>query len=166
MSDCLPATFTLTPRSPLYQAPTPQNYPDTQESYIACYGTDVMVLPPYDFSSLYGADSLYFNSYTHADPTGDYKDWTNVMRVPHIAFYVDLRSFGTAKSLMLVFGFSCPNPARVLVYTYAGKIADQTLDPSDNQFLLEIESLASPLMLNFIHAGGEWVFKGLSGYVV
>jgi hypothetical protein len=36
----------------------------------------------------------------------------------------------------------------------------------DNQFLLEIESLDLPLNLYFIHAGGYWFFRGLSGYVV
>ena len=36
----------------------------------------------------------------------------------------------------------------------------------DNQFLLEIESLDLPFFLFFIHAGGNWFFTGLSGYVV
>jgi hypothetical protein len=33
-------------------------------------------------------------------------------------------------------------------------------------FFLEIESLDSGLALFFIHAGGHWFFKGLSGYMV
>jgi len=55
--------------------------------------------------------------------------------------------------------------ARVLVYSNAGLLQDQTLVYGDNQFLLEIESLDQPL-LAFIHAGGWWFFTGLSGYVV
>jgi hypothetical protein len=56
--------------------------------------------------------------------------------------------------------------ARVLVYSNAGLLQDQTLVYGDNQFLLEIESLDQPLFLAFIHAGGYWLFTGLSGYVV
>jgi hypothetical protein len=56
--------------------------------------------------------------------------------------------------------------ARVLVYTDAGLLKDQQLVYGDNQFLLEIESLDQPLWLYFIHAGGDWFFRGLSGYLV
>ena len=55
---------------------------------------------------------------------------------------------------------------RVLVYSNAGLLQDQTLVYGDNQFLLEIESLDLPFQLNFVHAGGDWFFRGLSGYVV
>jgi hypothetical protein len=54
----------------------------------------------------------------------------------------------------------------VLVYTDAGLLRDQTLVYGDNQLLFELESLNQPLYLYFIHAGGPWFFKGLSGYVV
>ena len=78
----------------------------------------------------------------------------------------DLTQYGTGKSLALVFGFQASATARVLVVSDAGLIKDQTLATTDNQFLLDIESLDNPLNLYFIHAGGEWFFKGLSGYVV
>ena len=55
---------------------------------------------------------------------------------------------------------------RVLVYSNAALLQDQKLVYGDNQFLLEIESLDSQFYLYFIHAGGYWFFRGLSGYVV
>ena len=55
---------------------------------------------------------------------------------------------------------------RLLVYSDAGLIQDQTLVYGDNQFMLEMESVDQPLFLYFIHASGYWFFKGLSGYVV
>jgi hypothetical protein len=75
------------------------------------------------------------------------------------------------KQLALIFGFDVmfnnfPPDTRVLVYTDNGLLKDQLLVYGDNQFLLEIESLDSPLQLYFIHAGGWWFFRGLSGYVV
>jgi hypothetical protein len=48
----------------------------------------------------------------------------------------------------------------------AGCGSDQQLVDGDNQFLFEIESLDLPFDLYFIHAGGHWFFRGLSGYVV
>jgi len=54
----------------------------------------------------------------------------------------------------------------VLVYSEAGLHKEQQLVYGDNQFLLEIESLDLPLHLYFIHTGGNWFFRGLSGYVV
>lgn len=55
---------------------------------------------------------------------------------------------------------------RVLVYSDAGLLKDQQIVIDDNQFLVEIESLDLPFYLYFIHAGGYWLFRGLSGYVV
>ena len=76
---------------------------------------------------------------------------------------------GANKSLALIFGFdvfSATNPGgRVLVYSDAGLLKDQQLVYGDNQFLLEIESLDLPFYVYFIHAGGNWFFRGLSGYV-
>jgi hypothetical protein len=54
----------------------------------------------------------------------------------------------------------------VLVYSDAGLLKDQQLVYGDNQFLLEVESLELSFMVHFIHAGGNWFFRGLSGYVV
>ena len=73
--------------------------------------------------------------------------------------------------LALIFGFDVlynTLPGHVLVYSDAGLLSggDQTLVYGDNQFLLEIESLDLPFNLYFIHAGGYWFFRGLSGYVV
>ncbi len=87
-----------------------------------------------------------------------------------IALYNYPANVAVQKQLALIFGFDV-NPAtaingRVLIYSDAGLISDQILLPGDNQFLIEIESIKYPISLYFIHAGGYWFFKGLSGYVV
>jgi len=88
----------------------------------------------------------------------------------HLELSIDLSSYAAAhKQLALIFGFDAFTPGfdgRVLVYSNAGLLQDQMLVYGDNQFLLEIESLDLPLFLYFIHAGGYWFFRGLSGYVV
>ena len=157
---CLDATFTLTPRSPYYLL-------GNQWSEVFCYGADFFAAYPYDFSSLYSADRFFFHVYTAADPNINYAQWVNRMRVPFLEFIGDLSvQGGTAKQLALIFGFEAVSNGRVLVYTDAGLISDQTLAVTDNQFLLEIEAPAQPIFLYFIHAGGDWFFRGLSGYVV
>jgi hypothetical protein len=118
-------------------------------------------------SSLYSGDAFFFTSETAADPGGDYTQWVNRVKAPLLKAYVDMTAFGAAKQLALIFGFQAASPdARVQVYTDAQKITDQTLALTDNQFLLQIDSLDTPLWLYFIHTGGSWFFKGLSGYVV
>lgn len=157
---CLDATFTLTPKHPLYNAG-----PDNQ-SWLSCYGAEFLAFSPYDYSSLYAADSLFFGYFAAADPAANYSVWLNRTKVPRVELGAFLTQYGTGKSLALVFGFEALSTGRVLVGSDAGLIKDQTLASSDNQFILEIESLDNPLYLYFIHAGGEWFFKGLSGYVV
>jgi hypothetical protein len=157
---CLNATFTLTPKSPWYH-PIFSSW----QCSLVCYGADFLTFSPYDFSSLYSANCFYFDTTTAADPTIDYSQFANRMRVPFIELYAELW-WGTAKQLALIFGFQAATNGRVLVYTDAGLISNQTLAPTDNQFLLEIDSLASPFHLYFIHAGGSWSFTGLSGYMV
>src|SRR5215510_414180 len=130
---CLDATFTLTPRSPMYYAAW------NQESAITCYGAAFYAYNPYDFSSLYSANRFFFDTYTAADPNIDYTQWINRMRAPFIEHYVDLSGYGTAKQLALIFGFEAVSNGRVLVYNDAGLISDQTLATNDNQFLLEID---------------------------
>jgi len=157
---CLDATFTLTPRSPYYYAA------GNQWSELFCFGADFYAGYPYDFSSLYSADRFFFQTYTAANPNIDYAQWVNRIKVPFLEFIADLSAQGTAKQLALIFGFEAAYNGRVLVYTDAGLISDQTLAPGDNQFLLEIEVPAQSFNLYFIHAGGNWFFRGLSGYVV
>ena len=38
--------------------------------------------------------------------------------------------------------------------------------PAIDQLLLELETLDTAARLYFIHAGGDWFFKGISGYAV
>jgi hypothetical protein len=69
---------------------------------------------------------------------------------------------------VLIFGFDVWafwSTGRVLVYNDSIKLKDQQLVYGDNQFVLEIDSLDQALYLYFIHAGGSWFFRGLSGYV-
>jgi hypothetical protein len=79
-----------------------------------------------------------------------------------------LQDYGAQKQLALVFGFRVlySTTGHVLVYSDAGLIHDRVLVTGDNQFLLEIDSLTLPFNLYFIHAGGFWVFKGITGYVI
>jgi hypothetical protein len=157
---CLDATFTLTPKSPFHNAGP------SDQAWLACYGSTFFASSPWDFSSLYGADSIFYSYSMAADPTVNYSNWLNRMKVPRVELEAFLWQYGAGKSLALVFGFEASTTGRVLVVTDAGLIKDQTLAMGDNQCLLEIESLDSPIYLSFIHAGGDWFFKGLSGYVV
>jgi len=54
----------------------------------------------------------------------------------------------------------------VQVYSGAALLSDQVLHQGDNQFAIVIDSPEQPLDLSFIHAGGFWLFKGISGYLV
>jgi hypothetical protein len=161
---CLDATFTLTPRSP--------DYSDTLENsaYLYCYGADFFQGPPVDFSSLYASNRFFFDDAFAADPNLDYTQWPNLRRTQYLSSFISLNGYAAAhKQLALIFGFDVESSAfngRVLVYSNAGLLQDQKLVYGDNQFLLEIESLDLPLNLYFIHAGGLWFFRGLSGYVV
>jgi hypothetical protein len=96
---CLDATFTLTPISPLYN-----NAPDNQ-GWIDCYGAAFRGYPPYDFSTNYSADSLFFDFYSAGSPGIDYSIAANRMKVPRVELVADLQQYGTGKSLALVFGF-------------------------------------------------------------
>jgi hypothetical protein len=162
---CLDATFTLTPQSPIYSDVSLNNY-----AYLYCYGADFWAFSPSDLSSLYASDRFFFDPNFAADPNLDYAQWANLKKVRYLNSYISLQSYAAAhKQLALIFGFDVfisGVDGRVLVYSNAGLLRDQKLVYGDNQFLLEIESLDLPLYLYFIHAGGYWFFRGLSGYVV
>jgi hypothetical protein len=162
---CLEATFTLTPRSPFYSDVSLQNY-----AYLYCNGADFTPSSPMDLSSLYTSDRFFFDLAFAADPNLDYTQWANRKKAQQLYSHIKLQGYAAAnKQLALIFGFDVLSPGcpgRVLVYSHASKLQDQQLVYGDNQFLLEIESLNLPLRLYFIHAGGDWFFRGLSGYVV
>ena len=79
-----------------------------------------------------------------------------------------MRDYGAQKELALIFAFDVAVSlgGRVLIYSDAGLIQDQLLIDGDHQFMIEMESVSQSMVLYFIHAGGYWFFKGLSGYVV
>jgi hypothetical protein len=161
---CLDATFNLTPKTPLYWKSV------NDQAVLFCYGADFTYTSPADFSSLYASNRFFFDAAYAADPTLDYTQPANRRRARFLFSVLDLRNYaGTHKQLALIFGFDVLYPgidARVLVYTDAGLIQDQKLVYGDNQFLLEIDSVDQGIFLYFIHAGGYWFFKGLSGYLV
>ena len=160
---CLEATFTLTPLSPSYLDGS--NY-----VYLNCYGADFWSFSPYDLSSLYASNRFFFDGAFASDPNLNYAQWPNRKKARFLNSGIRLKGYAAAhKQLALIFGFDVwlsSEPGRVLVYTDAGLLKDQTLVYGDNQFLLEIESLDQGFNLYFIHAGGGWFFRGLSGYVV
>jgi hypothetical protein len=163
---CLEATFTLTPLSPLYLDPlNNNNYAD-----LCCYGADFLNSSPLDLSSLYASNRFYFHTSFGCNPNLDYTQWDNLKKTQFLFSGINLQSYATTnKQLALIFGFDVMYSGlngRVLVYSDAGLLQDQQLVYGDNEFLLEIESLDQELDLYFIHAGGNWFFRGLSGYVV
>jgi hypothetical protein len=161
---CLDATFTLTPRSPVYA--NASSYAD-----LFCFGTDAGPPAPFDFSSLYASNRFAFEDSFAADPNVDYTQWGNLIKTRFLSAWIDFGNYSAAnKQLALIFGFdvfNTSNPGgRVLVYSDAGLLKDEELVYGDNQFLLEVESLELSFMIYFIHAGGNWFFRGLSGYIV
>lgn len=156
-------TFALTARNPLYWAAI-QN-----QAELFCYGADFAYAAPWSLSSLYATDQFYFDAAFAADPALDYSNWTNRKRSRFLDLFCSLQAYGPQKQLALVFGFdvlfSAVN-ARVLIYSDAGLLHDQTLVKGDNQFLFEIDSLTQSINLYFIHAGGYWFFNGITGYVI
>jgi len=162
---CLDATFTLTPRSPSYSDAS------ANSAVLYCYGADFFgTSPTSDFSSLYASNRFWFLGDFAGDPNLDYAQWANRKKAQFLLCRINLAGHASAlKQLALIFGFDVQNsfsPGRVLVYSDAGVLKDQTLIYGDDQFLLEVESLDQPFQLYFIHAGGSWFFRGLSGYVV
>jgi hypothetical protein len=160
---CLDATFTLTPRSPVYYNSV-HNWAE-----VICYGADFWAYSPNDLSSLYASDRFFFEGAFASDPNLDYTQWANLKKARWLFSYIDLRDYGAQKQLALIFGFdvlSSSVDGRVLVYSDAALLQDQKLVYGDNQFLLEIQSLDLSFDLAFIHAGGSWSFTGISGYVV
>jgi hypothetical protein len=160
---CLDATFTLTPLSPYYLEGS--NY-----AALYCFGADFHTASPLDLSSLYASNRFYFNGAFAGDPNLDYAQWANRKEARFLSCRISLLDYaGANKQLALIFGFDVAYssiPGHVLVYSDAGLLQDQQLIYGDNQFLLEIESLDVGFYLYFIHAGGHWFFRGLSGYVV
>jgi hypothetical protein len=161
---CLDATFTLTPRSPLY------NKSLHDWAALSCYGADFAPWGPIDLPSLYASNRFFFQAAFASDPNLDYTQWANRAKARFLNLYIDLLDYGaTHKQLALIFGFDVylnGVDGRVLIYSDADLLQDQKLVYGDNQFLLEIESLDLPLALYFIHVGGYWFFRGISGYVV
>lgn len=166
----LEPTFSLTPRDSYYYLL------NNQYAGLTVYGA--LFKPKhheyyrYSFDHQHSADELYFSQYFAGPPTLDYSIWSNRNTAPHILLYYNLSSLGEHKELALVFGFDAVNDSRLLVFTSAGLLDDVSLVQGDNQFLIEVESLEF-LNLFFIHVdvgssslGGNWFFKGITGYVV
>lgn len=167
----LEPTFSLTPRSSYFYSA------DDYQARTWVHG--VSFLPKYSASNRYSfdlqhaQDEVLLPAAMAGDPSVDYSPWSNRRRVPHVHLFFDLRSFGINKELALVFGFDAISESRLLIFSDAGQLSDETLAVGDDQFLIEIESLETNLSLYFIHAqkagsssGGSWFFRGVTGYVI
>ncbi len=110
---------------------------------------------------------VFFDGTYFSDPSLDFTKWPN-RRIAR--FLETLCWFGPAaagKQLILIFSFETyVTEARVQVYSDAALLSDQVLHQGDNQFAIVIDSPERPLSLYYIHAGGYWLFKGISGYLV
>jgi len=161
---CLESTFTLTPLSPFHWVS------EHEQAYLYCNGADFSYISPTNLSSLHASNRFFFDAAFASDPKLDYGQWNNRRRARFLTAALDLTDYAAAnKQLALLFGFDVlysTVDARVLVATDAGLIQDKILAPGDSQFMLEVDALDLPLVLYFIHAGGYWYFRGLSGYVV
>jgi hypothetical protein len=164
---CLDATFTLTPLSPLYNDPlNSANY-----AYLECHGADFWFYNNSNLSSDYASNRFFFDASYASDPALNYAQYTNRQKAKFLDCGINLTGYaGANKQLVLIFGFDVLSSAlngRVLVYTDAGPLPQNPhqLVYGDNQFVLEIDSLDQPFYLYFIHVGGWWFFRGLSGYV-
>jgi len=143
-------------------------------AHISCIGPAFASFPTSRacFNLQYSHDELYFHRTYAADPILDFTDWITRVRNPHIQLWYDLSDFGNYKELALIFGFDPSSKSRILVYSDAGQLADIPLEEGDNQFLLEVEAV-DYMHLYFIHArhdgsnyGGNWYFRGITGYVI
>jgi hypothetical protein len=158
----LSPTFALTPSSPFYYTAA-QN-----QAALRCLGADFLQLDPFDYPTLYANDQFFFEDAFAASAGVNYSVWNNRRKSRFLELDCSLQDYGPQKQLALVFGVEVrySGPGRVLVYSDAGLLRNQVLLKGDNQFLLVIESLTLPLYLYFIHAGGFWLFKGITGYVI
>ena len=164
------ATFNLTPRESHYFKA------DKNRSFITVYGAHFW--PRYyegyegSFEGLYKMDQLMFSHYHVASPTLDYTKWGNTVLAPHIELHYDLTDLGEDKELSLVFGYKAWSEARLLIFSRSEQLGEEKLLPGDSQFMIEVECLDS-MEIFFIHVsnedtqyGGNWFFKGITGYVV
>jgi hypothetical protein len=165
---CLDATFTLTPLSPLYNDPlNSENW-----AFLECHGADFWFYTGENLSSACASNRFFFDASYASDPNLNYALYTNRQKARILEFGFNLTGYaGANKQLVLIFGFDVQTSwqqGRVLVYTDAGPLPQNPhqLIYGDNQFVLEIDSLDQVFYLYFIHAGGWWFFRGLSGYVV
>ena len=164
------ATFTLTPRESQYYIA------DNNRASITVCGT--YFWPHYfeeyegSFEGQYKMDQIMFSHYHVADSKVDYTKWGNIALVPHIGFNYDLTDLGADKDLSLVFGFQAWSESRILIFSRNEQLGEAKLLPEDNQFMIEVECL-DPMEIFFIHVnnedirhGGNWFFKGITGFVV
>ena len=123
------------------------------------------------FDQQHASDELYFYQYTSGDAAANYAAWNERRRVPQVILSYDLSDFEPHKEVALTLRFDALSESRVLIYTNAGLLDDETLHVGDDQLLIEVES-TDFLYLYFIHAnrdgsawGGTWFFSGIDGYI-
>ena len=166
----LQQVFSLTPKDSMLDLGVEHNARlDIRGScQISRFGTD----SSRSFNGQYMSDELYFASEMVADETTDFTIERNRQKSPHVCLHYRLSAFEPHKEVALTFRFnSMTTESRVLVYSYAGLLEDQILHADDDQLLIEVESTDS-LWLYFIHVnldgslfGGDWLFRGIDGYI-
>jgi hypothetical protein len=168
----LEPTFSLTPRSSSYFAITP-GWVNLQIHGISIF-PNYHATYPGSFDNQHEQDQVLFLPGAAADPLLDYREFSLRQMASHVYLSYNLSAFGAEKELAVVFGVKIVSrPARLLIYSNDAQLDDVTLALGDNQFLIEIESLHTSFSLYFIHArnpdsslGGEWFFRGITGYVI
>jgi hypothetical protein len=141
--------------------------------YGACFSAKITPTYRSSFDHQHAHDEVLFVTKNAGDSAADYTLWGKRRLVPYVDLFFDLSSYGAHKELALVFGFYVYQKSRILIYSDAGQLGDETLVVGDDQFLIVVESVETPLELYFIHAnlpgdwcGGVWYFQGITGYVI
>ena len=159
---CLDATFTLTPQSPVWVSGS-----GTDSAYLWCHGSDFWSNNPFGLSYLYSTNQFFFDGAYASDPGLDFRQWPNRRAARFLETWFSFDPAAAGKQLILIFAFDTfYSDGRVQVYSDATLLSDQVLHSGDNQFAIVIDSPEQPLTLYYIHAGGYWLFKGISGYLV
>lgn len=165
----LEQVFALTPRESYSYSGT------GHYAFLDCHGISFFPkttpTPRHSFDQQHASDELGFRSDRAGDAAANYALYAKRRHVPHVSLAYNLSDFQPHKEVVLTFRFDATSESRLLIYTYAGFLDEETLHPGDNQFLIEVES-TSYLSLYFIHVnrdgstyGGTWFFRGADGYI-
>ena len=168
----LEPTFSLTPRSSYFREADDKQAQIPEVQNVAFYAK-TSASRRSSFDHQHAEDELLYMAYSAVDPSVDYSIYQNRKGVSLLRLDFNLASFGTDQELALIFGFDAVSESRLLIFSDAEQLGDEVLKIDDNQFLIVIDGLETSLTLYFIHVhradrsvGGNWYFRGVTGYVV